>query len=132
MQKIRPTNQFQTAFCFFFFKKTLYLVKASGLQLDFTLFRQPSNQHAIETSCLNLYTIDLEICSILIFQIRLWEQFAQQILCMIFQQKCSSCCILLTDQISLSSCLCFSRYWTICVLLLFVKQVVTSKISKSF
>ena len=29
--------------CFLFFKKDLYLVKASGLQLDVTIFRQPSN-----------------------------------------------------------------------------------------
>ena len=28
---------------FLFFKKNLYLVKASGLQLDVTIFRQPSN-----------------------------------------------------------------------------------------
>ena len=28
---------------FLFFKKALYLVKSSGLQLDFTIFRQPSN-----------------------------------------------------------------------------------------
>ena len=35
--------------------------------------------------------------------------------------------ILLTDQISLSDCLYFTRYWAICVLLLFVNQAVTSK-----
>ena len=34
--------------------------------------------------------------------------------------------ILLTDQISLSDCLYFSRYWTLCVLQLFVNQTVTS------
>ena len=33
---------------------------------------------------------------------------------------------LLTDQISLSDCLNFSRYLAICVLQLFVKQAVTS------
>ena len=32
---------------------------------------------------------------------------------------------LLTDQISLSDCLYFSRYWAICVLQLFVNQAVT-------
>ena len=37
-----------------------------------------------------------------------------------------SCYILLTDQISLSDCLHFSRYWAICILQLFVKQAVTS------
>ena len=43
-----------------------------------------------------------------------------------FQEKCFSCYILLTDQISLSDCLDFSRYWAICALQLFVNQVVTS------
>ena len=34
-------------------------------------------------------------------------------LCMIFQQKCSASYILLTDQMSLSGCLCyFLRYWS--------------------
>ena len=64
-----------------------------------TMFRWPSNQHKLEKNSLKIYTIDPEICSILIFQIRIWEQFLQHILCMIFQKKCSSCYILLTDQI---------------------------------
>ena len=38
----------------------------------------------------------------------------------------SSCYILVTDQISLSGCLYFLRYRKICVLQLFVNQVVTS------
>ena len=123
---MRQGNQFQTAFCFL---KKLQ-VKESGLQLDFTIFRQLSNQHAIETNCLKLYTIDAEICSILIFEIRVQEQFLQHILRMIFQQICSSCYILITDQISLPGCLYFLRYWEICVLQLFVNQVVTSWILK--
>ena len=36
-----------------------------------------------------------------------------------FQEKCFSCYILLTDQISLSDSLYFLRYWTISVLQLF-------------
>ena len=47
-----------------------------------------------------------------------------------FEQKCSLCYILLTDQISLPGCLYFVRYWAICVLQLFVNQVVTSWILK--
>ena len=35
---------------------------------------------------------------------------------MIFQQKCFSCYILLTDQVSLPDRLNFLRYWAICVL----------------
>ena len=44
---------------------------------------------------------------------------------MIFLEKIFSYCILLTDQIPLSDCLYFSRYWEICVLQLFVNQAVT-------
>ena len=42
-----------------------------------------------------------------------------------FQEKCFSCYILLTDQISLFDCLYFSRYWAICALQLFVNQAAT-------
>ena len=48
-----------------------------------------------------------------------------------FSKKCFSCYILLTDQISLSDCLYFSRYWAICVLQLFVNQAVTLQNLKS-
>ena len=111
---------------FLLFKKALYQVKASGLQLDFNIFRQPLNQHTAETNCLKLYIIDPEIWSILNFLTRVWEQFLQHILCMIFQQKCSSCYVLLTDQTSLSGCYYFLRY----VLQLLVIQAVTSWILK--
>ena len=43
-----------------------------------------------------------------------------------FSRKKISCYVLLTDQISLPDTLCFLRYWAICVLQLFVNQVVTS------
>ena len=49
---------------------------------------------------------------------------------LIFQQKCFSCYILVTDQISLPDCLYFLRCWAICVLHLFVNQAVTSYISR--
>ena len=47
-----------------------------------------------------------------------------------FKEKCFSCYILLTDQIQLSDGLYILRYWAICVLQLFVNQVVTSQILK--
>ena len=50
--------------------------------------------------------------------------------CMIFQVKCFSCNILLADQISLSGWLLFARYCAICVLQLFINQVVTPLILK--
>ena len=42
-------------------------------------------------------------------------------LCMIFQEKCFSFYILLTDRISFSDCLYFSRYLSICVLQLLTR-----------
>ena len=48
----------------------------------------------------------------------------------IFQQKCSSCYILITDLVSLPGCFYLLRYWALCVLQLFVIQVVTSWILK--
>ena len=47
-----------------------------------------------------------------------------------FLEKFFFCYILITDQVSQSSCLYFVRYWTICVMKLFVNQVVTSRIFK--
>ena len=46
-----------------------------------------------------------------------------QILCMILQEKCFSCYILQTDEILLSNCMYFLRYWEICALQLFINQV---------
>ena len=44
-----------------------------------------------------------------------------------FKKKYFSCYILLIYQISLSGCLYFVRYWTICVLYFFVNHIVTFK-----
>ena len=41
---------------------------------------------------------------------------------MIFQEKCSSCQILVTDQILLPGCLSFLMYWAICVLVQWPSQ----------
>ena len=67
MQKMRLGDQFQTSF--------QYILIALNL---------PYNKNKL----IKLQTIDLEICSILIFQKRVWEQFLYPILCMIFQEKC--------------------------------------------
>ena len=100
---------------FFFIKKALKEVKASDLKLSFKIFRQPSTYHAIKTNCLKLQTTNPEICPVLTFQKRIWEQFLLHILCVIFQEKYFLSYILLIDQILLSDCLYFLRYWTICV-----------------
>ena len=43
-----------------------------------------------------------------------------------FSKKSVSCYILLTDQISLSDCFYFSRYWATCLFQLLVNQPATS------
>ena len=122
MQKVRQRDQLQTSFCFL---EKLYEVKASGLQLSVNTSIALKLAYK-KTSCINLQSIDPEICPILTFQKRLWKYFLHHILCLIFQEKCFSCYILFTDQISLSDCLYFLEYWAICVLQLFVSQAVTS------
>ena len=110
---------------FLFFKKALHKVQTSGLELGFTLFREPQIKDTIKTNFRKLQTIDPEIYSILTFQKGVWEQFLHHILFIIFQQKFFSCYILLTDQISLSDCFYFLRYQAICVVQFLVNQVVT-------
>ena len=56
-----------------FFKKALYEVKACALQLSFNIFRLPSTWHTIKTNYIKLQITDLEICSILTFQKRVYE-----------------------------------------------------------
>ena len=51
------------------------------------------------------YGKHLLILSSMITGCVLISTFVHHILCMIFQQKCFSCCILQTDQLSLSDCL---------------------------
>ena len=69
------------------------------------------------------------ICSSLIFR-KVSGKFLHHILYMIFHEKCFSCYILFTDPTLLFDWLYFLRYWAICVLKLFVSQVVTSYILK--
>ena len=84
---------------FLLFKKALYEIKASGLQISFNIFWQSLTWRTIKTDCIKLQTIDPEISSILIFQKTIWEQYLRVILDMVFHKKCFSCYTLLTDQI---------------------------------
>ena len=93
--------------------KTFYDVIGSGLLLSFNIFRQPSTWHTRKTNCIKLQTTDPDKGPIFIFQESFWKQFLHDILQMIFQEKCFSCHVLLTDQISLLDCLYFLRYWVI-------------------
>ena len=89
---------------FNFFNKNLYKVKASGLQLSFNIFRLPSAWHKIKKK---LYkTLNYWFRGILNSDfLEKGLGIVSTLLYMIFQEKCFSCYILLTDQISLSDCL---------------------------
>ena len=94
---------------FLLFKKT-YKVKASGLSLSFNILRQPSNWYTTKSNCINFST---EIYLTLIFQKRVWQNFPHHMLCMIFQEKCFSCQILLKVHQcrfeNLPTCLCLYK-----------------------
>ena len=107
---------------FLFFKKGLYEVKASGLQLSSNIFRYPSTWHAIKTNCIKLWTIDQEICSISYFLERglgivspphFVYDFSRKIILMLYFIK-------------------LSNFLFDCLHLLFVSQVVTLSILKLF
>ena len=76
-----------------------------------------SYQNILQTTCFIL---------ILIFFLNkeVWNYCSCLIFCIIFEEQQLSCYILLIDQVSLPGCLYFVRYWAICVLQLFVNQVV--------
>ena len=84
--------------------ETSRLVRSRLVQFQYISIALSLPYHK-NTNCIKLWTIDPEICSIFIFQKRVWDYFLHQILCMIFQEKYFSCYILLADQISLSDCL---------------------------
>ena len=69
----------------------------------------------LQTTCFHL---------ILGFFLKQWEEVWNQSPCLIFhiifEGKYFSCYVLLLHQISLSGCLYFDKYWTICILQLFV------------
>ena len=50
--KNHAENEMGTSFCFF--EKALIEVKASGLQLNFNIFRRHSTWHTITTNCIKL------------------------------------------------------------------------------
>ena len=90
----------------FIIQKSFILTKSKKSAVQFQYMRQ-----SIKTSCMKLQGIDRKVSSIQIFQKRACEQILHRILRMIFQEKCFSYYILLTDQISLPDCLYFLRYW---------------------
>ena len=67
----------------------------------------------LRTTCFHLILSFFETVSLPHFPYNFWKKYFL-------------CYVLLIDKISLSGCLYCVRYWTICVLQLFVEQVVTS------
>ena len=90
-------------------------IKASGLKLSVNILQQLSTWHTIKTSCLRLQTTGPVVCSVLIFQKRVWGQFLHHVSCMIFQEKCLSCNIFLTVQNSLPDCPYFLKHCRMCI-----------------
>ena len=107
-------------------------------------FDKPSTWHTIKTKTfvkLLQNFIDPETCSILISHISQvkYAQYLKSeknfstIFCVwYFKKKLISYYILVTDQISLLDCFYFLRYCTICVLQLFVSQVLKFEINLAF
>ena len=75
----------------------------------------PQLGQTIKTNYIKFQTVDPEICSISVFWRRARDWFLHHILCMIFWDKYFSFYLLLTDQMLLSDCLYFLRYWIIII-----------------
>ena len=99
-----------------FFLEKIYIRSMQVVSTFLLYFGKPQLGHTTKTNSITFQTVDLEICSILIFYKRSGTTFFT-IFCMrFFKIKNFSFHILLTDQISLSGSLYFLRYWTVYVL----------------
>ena len=119
----------ETNFETFSFLKMFYIrSKQEVSTLILIYFGRPLLGHAKTnwTNCIAFQAVDPKLCSILTFYKRVLDQPTHHILCMIFQEKCFSCPIWLTGQISLCGSLYFLKFWAVCVLPSFVSQSVTS------
>ena len=91
---------------------------------SYSLFLLCVKLSAIEMLKLSYRPLAFTSCKAFLKEV--WKLSPCLIICMVFEGKYFFCYVLLTDQISLSGCFYFMRYWAICVLHLFVNQVVTS------
>ena len=89
-------------------------------------FGSPWLGPAIKTNCMKLHTVDWEICTILIFSKMGPGLVSSPHFVHDFVKEYISCCVLLTEQTSLSDCLYILRYMAICVLQSFLFQLVMS------
>ena len=99
---MRQRDQLQTSFLFF--ENILY-------------FGRSSLGHSIKPNFITFQAIDLGTFSIFIFYNRFGTSFPPHFVYH-FQEKCLSCYILLSDQISLSDSFYFLRYWKKCIVII--------------
>ena len=126
MQNMSQGDQFQSSFCFF--KKTFKLGKSKwsavyfyytslGLNLSYNKNKLYKTLDYWSRNMLNFDILEKSLG--LISPSRMISPS-----CMIFKKNVYH--IILTDQISLSEYLYFLRYWAICLMQLFLSQIVTS------
>ena len=102
-----------------FYRKALCEVKASGLQLIVSIyFDKPQLGVQWKQTALDYWSRNMLDFGFLEKGLSIVSP--PHFVYIIFWEKCFSCYILLTDQISLPNCLYFLRYWSMCVLQLFV------------
>ena len=112
----------------FFGKLKLSIFHISGyMQFVFIVFQVKGCRNTLKLSCTSLAYLILDIFK---KQKEVWNQFPCLIFCIVFKGRYFPCCTLLLDGVSLSGCFYVLRYWEICVLQLFVSEVVTSRILK--
>ena len=94
-------------------------------------FGRPQLGHAIKINCINI--ADLEICSILTFYKRVWDELPHHIV-YDFSRKIILILNSINWQISLSGSIYFLRYWTICTVTIcfLVCDVINSGTNLSF
>ena len=114
IRKIRKTSSFldrktSSRPIFFFKKKALYWIKASRLQLGFTILIALKLAYNRNKLFKTFQYCTRDMLNFDILDKGLSEFFLQHIFCIVFQQKCSSSHILLTDQMSLPDYVYFLR-----------------------
>ena len=112
---------------FDFSKRFIYEVEASGLQISFNIFRWLLTSHTMK---INFRLLVLRYAQFSFFRKVSENSFSSTICVSFFKRKCFSCCILLTDKISLSDCFYFLRYQEIiiCIATVFLTRLWRHKI----
>ena len=108
-------------------KNALYEVKPKDLQLSFNIFRWPSTWHTIKTNCVNFRLMIQRYAQFWFIRKGSGNSFSTTFCAWYFKKIYS---ISWPNLIKLPDCFYFLRYWSTCVLQLFVSHVLTSEILK--